>query len=38
MLLTAHNLQYYADLMVAMREAIEVGTFAAFVAAFDNEG
>jgi queuine tRNA-ribosyltransferase len=34
MLLTAHNLQYYADLMSAMRGAIEGGSFAAFAAAF----
>src|SRR5215472_12806106 len=34
MLLTAHNLQYYADLMAAMRVAIEAGLLAAFAAAF----
>ena len=34
MLLTAHNLQYYADLMAAMRAAIEAGSLAAFDAAF----
>jgi queuine tRNA-ribosyltransferase len=34
MLLTAHNLQYYGDLMVGMREAIEAGRFAAFAVAF----
>src|SRR5215470_8358671 len=34
MLLTAHNLQYYADLMAAMRTAIETGSLAAFAAAF----
>jgi queuine tRNA-ribosyltransferase len=34
MLLTAHNLQYYADLMTAMRAAIEAGTLAPFAAAF----
>jgi len=34
MLLTTHNLQYYADLMVEMRAAIERGTLAAFGAAF----
>ncbi len=37
MLLTAHNLHYYADLMKAMRMAIETGSLAAFAAAF-NEG
>jgi queuine tRNA-ribosyltransferase len=36
MLLTAHNLQYYADLMAAMRTAIEAGSFAEFAAAFEN--
>ncbi|MBV9685649.1 MAG: tRNA-guanine transglycosylase, partial [Alphaproteobacteria bacterium] len=36
MLLTAHNLQYYADLMAAMRRAIEAGTCTAFVAAFEG--
>jgi queuine tRNA-ribosyltransferase len=36
MLLTAHNLQYYGDLMVAMRTAIEAGTFAAFAADFES--
>ncbi len=34
MLLTAHNLRYYADLMTAMRTAIETGTLAAFAAGF----
>ncbi len=34
MLLTAHNLQYYADLMADMRGAIENGTLADFAAAF----
>ena len=34
MLLTAHNLQYYADLMAGMRRAIETGTLAAFASAF----
>jgi queuine tRNA-ribosyltransferase len=34
MLLTAHNLQYYADLMAAMRGAIEAATFAEFAATF----
>jgi queuine tRNA-ribosyltransferase len=38
MLLTAHNLQYYADLMAAMREAIESGSLAAFAADFENRG
>jgi queuine tRNA-ribosyltransferase len=38
MLLTAHNLQYYGDLMAGMRAAIEAGSFAAFAAAFENEG
>ena len=36
MLLTAHNLQYYADLMAAMRAAIETSSFAAFAAAFES--
>jgi queuine tRNA-ribosyltransferase len=36
MLLTAHNLQYYADLMAAMRAAIETSSFAAFAAAFEG--
>ena len=36
MLLTAHNLRYYGDLMAAMRAAIEAGSFAAFAAAFDS--
>ncbi len=34
MLLTAHNLHYYADLMAAMRTAIETGALADFAAAF----
>jgi queuine tRNA-ribosyltransferase len=34
MLLTAHNLRYYADLMAAMRTAIEAGGLADFAAAF----
>ena len=34
MLLTAHNLHYYADLIAAMRAAIETGTLADFAAAF----
>jgi queuine tRNA-ribosyltransferase len=35
-LLTAHNLQYYADLIAAMRQAIESGSLAAFAAAFES--
>ena len=38
MLLTAHNLHYYADLMAAMRAAIEAGSFADFAAAFESAG
>ncbi len=34
MLLTWHNLQYYQDLMAAMREAISAGRFGAWVADF----
>ncbi len=34
MLLTWHNLQYYQELMQAMRDAISEGRFAAFEAAF----
>ncbi len=34
MLLTAHNLRYYADLMAEMRAAIETGGLADFAAAF----
>ena len=34
MLLTAHNLRYYADLMAAMRAAIGAGALADFAAAF----
>jgi queuine tRNA-ribosyltransferase len=34
MLLTAHNLQYYADLMATMRSAIEQAKFADFAAEF----
>ncbi|HZU89171.1 MAG TPA: tRNA guanosine(34) transglycosylase Tgt [Stellaceae bacterium] len=34
MLLTAHNLRYYADLMEDMRAAIASGSFASFAAAF----
>jgi queuine tRNA-ribosyltransferase len=36
MLLTAHNLRYYADLMAGMRTAIEMGSLADFAAAFEN--
>jgi queuine tRNA-ribosyltransferase len=36
MLLTAHNLQYYADLMAALRHAIESGSMAAFAASFES--
>ena len=36
MLLTAHNLRYYADLIGAMRTAIEAGSFADFAAAFES--
>jgi queuine tRNA-ribosyltransferase len=35
MLLTAHNLRYYADLMAAMRVAIEKGALADFAASFE---
>jgi queuine tRNA-ribosyltransferase len=38
MLLTAHNLQYYGDLMAGMRAAIEAGSFTAFAAGFESEG
>ena len=34
MLLTTHNLQYYADLTSAMRSAIEAGSFASLAAGF----
>ena len=34
MLLTAHNLRYYADLMLAMRAAIEAGRLSDFAADF----
>jgi len=34
MLLSWHNIQYYQDLMAAMRVAISTGTFAAFEADF----
>ncbi|TMJ47237.1 MAG: tRNA guanosine(34) transglycosylase Tgt [Alphaproteobacteria bacterium] len=36
MLLTAHNLRYYADLMAGMRAAIETDSLAQFAAAFEN--
>ena len=36
MLLTSHNLHYYADLMKAMRRAIETGSLAGFAAAFNE--
>jgi queuine tRNA-ribosyltransferase len=36
MLLTAHNLRHYADLMTAMRAAIEKGTLADFAASFES--
>jgi queuine tRNA-ribosyltransferase len=36
MLLTAHNLRYYADLMAMMRTAIETGSLGAFAAAFES--
>jgi queuine tRNA-ribosyltransferase len=38
MLVTAHNLRYYADLMAAMRAAIEAGSLASFAAAFESPG
>jgi queuine tRNA-ribosyltransferase len=34
MLLTAHNLRYYADLIGALRAAVEAGSLTAFAAAF----
>ena len=34
MLLSWHNIQYYQDLMAAIRLAISTGTFAAFEADF----
>ena len=37
MLLTWHNLHYYQQLMQAMRDAIEIGDFAGFEAAFHAE-
>jgi len=36
MLLTAHNLRYYADLMAAMRAAIEQSALADFAAGFEG--
>jgi queuine tRNA-ribosyltransferase len=36
MLLTAHNLQYYADLMAAMRRTIDVGSLSSFAAGFES--
>jgi queuine tRNA-ribosyltransferase len=36
MLLTAHNLRYYADLMAEMQIAIERGSLTAFGTAFEN--
>jgi queuine tRNA-ribosyltransferase len=36
MLLTAHNLRYYADLIGTMRESIETGSLAEFAAAFES--
>jgi queuine tRNA-ribosyltransferase len=36
MLLTAHNLRYYADLMAAMRTAIEARSLAEFAAEFES--
>jgi queuine tRNA-ribosyltransferase len=36
MLLTAHNLRYYADLMAGMRAAIEAGSLTDFAAAFES--
>ena len=36
MLLTAHNLRYYADLIAAMRAAIETGSLTDFAAAFES--
>jgi queuine tRNA-ribosyltransferase len=37
MLLTAHNLHYYADLMAGMRAAIETGGLADFAAGFASD-
>jgi queuine tRNA-ribosyltransferase len=36
MLLTAHNLRYYADLIGTMRRSIETGSLAEFAAAFES--
>jgi queuine tRNA-ribosyltransferase len=36
MLLTWHNLQYYADLLKGLRQAIEAGKLPDFIAAFDE--
>ncbi len=36
MLLTRHNLTYYQDLMAGLRQAIEVGALAAFIAEFER--
>jgi queuine tRNA-ribosyltransferase len=36
MLLTAHNLRYYADLMAAMQTAIKAGSLAGFAAEFES--
>src|SRR5438105_12581550 len=36
MLLTTHNLRYYADLMAAMRTTIEAGSLGAFAVGFEN--
>jgi queuine tRNA-ribosyltransferase len=36
MLLTAHNLRYYADLMATMRAAIEAGSLADFAIEFES--
>ena len=36
MLLTAHNLRHYGDLMTAIRTAIETGTLADFAASFES--
>lgn len=37
MLLTWHNLSYYQELMAGMRNALEMGSFDDFVAAFEEE-
>ncbi len=36
MLLTRHNLTYYQDLMAGLRQAIEAGALAAFIAEFER--